>query len=52
MDQTLFHKWFKQIFLEQTKDLPRPILLIVDGHGSHFDVQTLKLAVEKHVYVV
>jgi hypothetical protein len=52
MHQELFHRWFEQIFLQNTKDLPRPILLIVDGHGSHFNVQTLKLAVENQVYVI
>jgi len=49
MDQKLFHQWFQHMFLEYTKDLPRPILLIVDGHGSHFGVETLKLAVHNHV---
>ena len=52
MNQTLFHRWFDQIFLKHTKDLPRPLLLIVDGHGSHFDVQTLTLAVKNDVYVM
>jgi hypothetical protein len=49
MDQSLFYRWFEQIFLEQTKNLPRPLLLIIDGHGSHFDVETLKLAVQNNV---
>lgn len=52
MDQDLFHKWFEQVFLVQTNNLPRPLLLIVDGHGSHFDVETLKMAVDKQVYVI
>ncbi|CAF1090463.1 unnamed protein product [Adineta steineri] len=49
METTLFRKWFEHWFLEQTKHLPRPLLLIIDGHGSHFDVETLKLAVEHQV---
>jgi DDE superfamily endonuclease len=49
MDQSLFYRWFAQIFLEQTKIFPRPLLLIIDGHGSHFNVETLKLAVENDV---
>lgn len=52
MDQVLFYRWFDQIFLKHTKDLRRPLLLIVDGHGSHFNVETLKLAVENNVYVM
>jgi hypothetical protein len=48
-DQNLFFQWFEQIFLRQTKDLPRPLLLILDGHQSHFKVETLKLAVDNDV---
>jgi hypothetical protein len=46
IDQNLFYQWFKQVFVKQTKDAPRPLLLIVDGHGSHFSVETLQLAVQ------
>jgi hypothetical protein len=49
MDQHLFYQWFKQVFVEQTKDIPRPLLLIVDGHGSHFSVDTLQLAIQNQM---
>ncbi|CAF4033684.1 unnamed protein product, partial [Rotaria sp. Silwood2] len=49
IDQQLFYEWFDQIFLQRTKDLPRPLVLIVDGHGSHFKVETLRLAVQNEV---
>jgi hypothetical protein len=49
MEKPLFFQWFEQIFLPHTKDLPRPLLLIVDGHGSHFMVETLNLAVKNDV---
>jgi hypothetical protein len=49
MEQTSFYQWFEQIFLYHTKDLARPLLLILDGHRSHFKVETLRLAVEKNV---
>jgi hypothetical protein len=49
MEQSLFFMWFETIFLQHTKHLPRPLVLIVDGHTSHFHVETLKLAVENHV---
>ncbi|CAF4115415.1 unnamed protein product, partial [Rotaria magnacalcarata] len=52
MDQQLFYRCFDQIFLKHTKDLPRPLLLILDGHGSHFNVETLKLACENNVIIV
>ena len=49
MEQKVFYEWFSQVFLNATKDLPRPVLLIVDGHKSHFRVETLRLAMEKSV---
>ncbi|CAF1550300.1 unnamed protein product, partial [Adineta ricciae] len=52
IDQQLFYEWFDQVFLKHTKDLPRPLVLIVDGHGSHFKVETLKLAVENQVIIL
>ncbi|CAF1521897.1 unnamed protein product [Adineta steineri] len=52
IDQQLFYEWFDQIFLKHTKDLPRPLVLIVDGHGSHFKVETLKLAVQNEVIIL
>ena len=34
------------MFLEATKHLPRPLLLL-DGNRSHFEVEILELAVKK-----
>lgn len=52
MEKQTFYDWFEQVFLSKTKDLPRPLLLIVDGHKSHFKVETLNLAVEHNVLVI
>ncbi|CAF4516894.1 unnamed protein product [Rotaria sp. Silwood2] len=52
MNQNLFYQWFKQVFVEQTKNTPRPLLLIVDGHGSHFSVDTLQLAIQNQIIIV
>lgn len=52
MEKILFYNWFEQIFLKHTQNLARPLVLLLDGHGSHFKVETLKLAVENNVYVV
>jgi hypothetical protein len=49
MEQKLFYQWFEQIFLESTKNLSRPLLLIVDGHKSHFMVEALRLAIKNNV---
>ncbi|CAF4189075.1 unnamed protein product, partial [Rotaria sordida] len=49
IDQSLFYQWFEQVFVQQTKDLPRPLLLIMDGYGSHFSVETLQFAVQNNI---
>ena len=43
MDQELFHLWFKNHFL---KYIPacRPVLLLMDGHKSHYNPETIRLA--------
>ncbi|CAF2751109.1 unnamed protein product [Rotaria sp. Silwood2] len=51
MNQRLFCRWFEQIFLEHTKNMSRPLLLILDGHDCHFDVETLMLAIKNDVHV-
>ncbi|CAF4627833.1 unnamed protein product [Rotaria sp. Silwood2] len=52
MEKTVFYDWFKEMFLEITKNLPRPVLLILDGHKSHFMVETLELAVKNEVIIL
>jgi len=49
IDQSLFYQLFEQVFVQQTKDLPRPLLLILDGYGSHFSVETLRFAVQNNM---
>ncbi|CAF1515821.1 unnamed protein product [Rotaria sp. Silwood1] len=49
MENKIFYEWFQEMFLEATKHLPRPVLLILDGHKSHFTVETLELAVKNEV---
>lgn len=51
MNEDLFFQWFEQMFIVQTKNQPRPLLLILDGYHAHFKVETLKLAVENQMYV-
>ena len=43
MDMELFHLWFIKHFL---KYIPacRPVLLLMDGHRSHYNPETIKLA--------
>ncbi|CAF3192699.1 unnamed protein product, partial [Rotaria sp. Silwood2] len=52
MENKIFYEWFQEMFLEATKHLPRPVLLILDGHKSHFTIETLELAVKNEVIIL
>lgn len=50
MTAKAFHEFFVK-FIELTKD-KRPILMILDGHVSHTDLETIKLAKDEHISIV
>lgn len=47
VNSEIFHDWFKNHFLMRRP--PGKTLLILDGHSSHMNVQTLQLASENEV---
>ena len=51
IDSTVFEQWFEHCFVEQTKDLRKPVLLFVDGHASHLTLKVHDLAIEHQVIV-
>ena len=46
MTQHLFERWFKRHFLRYAP-AARPLLLLLDGHSSHYCPETLQLAKEE-----
>ncbi|MCP3667741.1 MAG: hypothetical protein GY696_35490, partial [Gammaproteobacteria bacterium] len=36
MQDVNFESWFVKVFVEFVKDYPNPVVIIYDGHGSHF----------------
>ena len=48
MDQELFDLWFTTHFLKYAPS-SRPLLLIMDGHSSHYCPQTIRFAAEHEV---
>lgn len=48
MDQELFDIWFTNHFLRYVPAI-RPILLLLDGHSSHYSPITIRLAAEQQV---
>ena len=51
MDSELFLKWIDKLFIPRTKHLTRPLLLILDGHGSHLDIKMIDLLVENGIHL-
>jgi hypothetical protein len=48
MNQELFHSWFTAHFLQYAPS-KRPLLLLLDGHASHYCPKTIQIAAEKQV---
>lgn len=49
-DQELFHGWLKDHFLSHAVSA-RPLLLLVDGHSSHYSPETIRFAKEQGVII-
>ena len=50
IDQELFHGWLAEHFLAHAIG-SRPLLLLLDGHSSHFEPKTIRFAKENGVIV-
>ena len=50
IDRDLFHQWFAFHFLRYAPQ-ERPLLLLLDGHSSHFCPETVHLADEHDIVV-
>ena len=50
MDQELFAEWFLQHFLEHAVS-SRPLMLLLDGHSSHYTLELVKLAAAENVVI-
>ena len=46
----LFHNWFKKQFLRYAP-ASRPLLLLLDGHSSHYHPDTIKAAIKSGVII-
>ena len=48
MDQELFDMWFHLHFLQYVPPA-RPLLLLMDGHSSHYSPATIRAAAQERV---
>ena len=51
MDAELFRLWIVKQFIPETAHIRKPILLILDGHGSHMDIDTIDILVENDIHL-
>ena len=51
MDFELFFGCFDRLFIPQTMSIPEPKLLILDGHGSHFNTETVKCYKDNNIHL-
>ena len=52
MDTNLFSNWFNAGFLKWTKSLPKPLLLIFDGHMSHISLDVVNIAIQNQIHLL
>ena len=50
METLHFLEWFRRVFIEYTKSISGPKLLILDGHDSDQSVQLVELAQANDVH--
>ena len=52
INEDTFFDYMKNMFISQTKHIPRPLLLIFDGHTSHLSLKTARLAIDNHIHLL
>ena len=48
IDQELFTEWLQKLFIPSIPST-RPVLLLLDGHSSHFNPEAIKIAAEAEI---
>ncbi|CAM4850763.1 unnamed protein product [Rotaria magnacalcarata] len=49
IDSRSFEFWLREMFIPATKHLNRPLLLIMDGHNSHINVNIIQLLKQNRI---
>ena len=49
-DQELFYYWLTELFVKQIPPA-RPVMLLVDGHSSHYEPESIRAAAEQGIIV-
>ncbi|CAF1473829.1 unnamed protein product [Rotaria magnacalcarata] len=46
VEEHIFFDWLTYHFIPYVKDIPKPVLLILDGHNAHISTRISKIAIE------
>ncbi|CAF3876500.1 unnamed protein product, partial [Rotaria sordida] len=52
INDEVFAFWFIDVFLMEIQSVPRPVLLILDGHSCHFTVKVIEAARQNNIIIV
>jgi hypothetical protein len=52
MESDVFETYILKIFVEETKNLEKPVVLIYDGHNSHLTYPTIKACIENEIILI
>jgi hypothetical protein len=51
-DEQCFFDYLEKLFIPNTQHLPRPVLLIFDGHYSHLSIKSVRLAIQNQIHLL
>ncbi|CAF1051555.1 unnamed protein product [Didymodactylos carnosus] len=52
INEDTFIQWMKKCFIPNTPALPRPLLLLLDGHSSHLSYQACVMALQHQIHMI
>ena len=47
-----FYDYLEKLFIPNTKNVEKPILLIFDGHYSHLSMKSVQLAIRNNIHLL
>ena len=50
--EQLFTDWFKNCFIERTKHIDRPLLLVMDNHPTHISIDIIELTLSNQILLL
>ena len=52
MSDVIFEQWFWNSFIPHVSSTTKPVIIFLDGHGSHLTYGTVKLAIKNQIIII